>query len=67
MSTRSTTLTGDARQAAAADCREYYEAGNSVREVARRFGFSYGKALNLLQEAGTAFRDKSGQPRKQAG
>ena len=66
MSTRSTILTGQARAAAAADCREYYEAGNSVRAVARRFGYSCGKAHQLLAEAGTTFRGRDGQPRKQA-
>ena len=61
MSTRSTILTGDARQAAAADCREYYDAGNSVRGVAARFGYSFGKAYELLTEAGTVFRARNGK------
>lgn len=64
--TRSAPLTGRARAAAAADCREYYEAGNSVRSVADRFGRSYGSTHQLLVEAGTQFRGKDGQPRKQA-
>ena len=66
MSTRSTILTGQARAAAAADCRKYYEAGNSIRDVARRFGYSFGKAHTLLREAGTEFRGRDGQPRKAA-
>lgn len=64
--TRSIALTGDARAAAAADCREYYEAGNSVRGVANRFGRSYGATYVLLCEAGTQFRDKQGRARKAA-
>ncbi|MEU1273048.1 helix-turn-helix domain-containing protein [Streptomyces sp. NPDC005799] len=61
-----TKLTGQARQAAAQDCREYYEAGASVRSTAARFGRSYGVTYLLLQEAGTVFRDKLGRPREAA-
>lgn len=60
----STILTGHAREAAAADCRELYDAGSSIRDVARRFGYSFGKAHTLLREAGTEFRGRDGQPRK---
>jgi transposase len=67
MSTRSPVLTGTARTAAAQDAREYYEAGNSVRGVARRFGRSYGTAYKLLAEAGTVFRDRQGRARKAVG
>lgn len=66
MRTRSPILTGDARQAAAADCREYYDAGNSVRGVANRFGYSYGKAYELLTAAGTVFRARNGKYPKAA-
>lgn len=64
--TRSTVLTGSTRRAVAADCREYYEAGNSIRGVANRFGRSYGAVHQLLVEAGTTFRGKDGKPRKAA-
>lgn len=59
-----TKLSGQARTAAAQDCREYYEAGASVRSTAERFGRSYGTTYLLLREAGTPFRDKLGRPRK---
>jgi transposase len=64
--TRSEPLTGPDRAAAAQDCREYYEAGNSVRGTAHRFGRSYGTTYQLLVEAETTFRDKQGRPRKAA-
>lgn len=59
-------LTGPDRAAVAADCRELYEQGSSVRSVAARFGRSYGVTHALLVEAGTTFRDKLGRPRKPA-
>lgn len=66
MASYNTILTGEDRVAAAKDCRDYYDAGNSVRGVATRFGHSYGRAYELLKEAGTQFRDRNGRPRKAA-
>ena len=66
MSTRAPALTGPDRTAAAQDARDYYEAGNSVRGTARRFGRSYGVTYQLLVEAGTTFRDRQGRDRKAA-
>jgi len=62
--TRNESLTGRARTAAAADCRELYEQGCTVRSVADRIGRSYGVAHKLLVEAGTTFRARNGKPRK---
>jgi hypothetical protein len=66
MSTRAPALTGQDRAAAAQDCRDYYEAGNSIRGVAQRFGRSYGTTYKLLAEAGTTFRDRQGRARTAA-
>ena len=57
--TRSAALTGKVRAAAAADCRELYEQGASVRAVADHFGRSYGCIHRLLVEAGTEFRPRN--------
>jgi hypothetical protein len=59
-------LTGQARTAAAEDCRELYEQGSTVRSIAHRIGRSYGVAHKLLVEAGTTFRARNGKPRKAA-
>jgi hypothetical protein len=67
MYTRAPVLTGPDRAAAARDCRDYYEAGNTVRGTAQRFGRSYGVTYALLREAGTTLRDKQGRPRKAGG
>lgn len=64
MSTRNPNLTGDARKAVAADCRELYDQGATVRSVARRIGRSYGVTHKLLTEAGTTFRGRDGLTRK---
>jgi hypothetical protein len=62
--TRSDALTGQARTAAAQDCRELYEQGSTVRSIAHRIGRSYGVTHKLLREAGTTFRTRNGKPRK---
>lgn len=62
--TRSENLTGEARTAAAEDCRELYEQGSTVRAVAARIKRSYGVTHKLLVEAGTTFRARNGKPRK---
>lgn len=64
--TRSAALTGEARTAAAEDCRELYEQGCTVRSIAARIKRSYGVTHKLLVEAGTTFRARDGKPRKAA-
>lgn len=64
MRTRNPALTGDDRTAVAEDLAALYRAGSSIRDIAQRTGRSYGVVHDLLTEAGTQFRDNSGQPRK---
>lgn len=66
MSTRAPALTGSDRQLIADYCAELYRAGSSIRGVAARISRSYGCTHQLLVEAGTTFRDKTGRPRKAA-
>jgi transposase len=49
-----TTATVTANQAAA-----LYSAGNSVDEVAKELGITYGKARKLIAESGTGIRNTS--------
>lgn len=59
-------LTGTDRTITAADAKALYEQGCTVRSVAARIGKSYGVTYQLLTEAGTTFRDRTGRTKKQA-
>jgi len=55
------TKIGPADRPAARDAvATLYRNGASVRQVARRFGLSYGLAHRLLTEAGVTFRSRGG-------
>ncbi|MFE7928363.1 helix-turn-helix domain-containing protein [Streptomyces sp. NPDC057456] len=54
-------LQGKKRRKTAAQLREKYEAGCSVRSVADGAELSYGTAHRLLREAGTVMRDRAGR------
>lgn len=51
-------LFGPDRPKVAADLRARYEAGDTIRAVAKAAGISYSAGRNLLIEAGTVFRPK---------
>jgi hypothetical protein len=53
-------LTGTAREDTREDMRADYEAGDSIRVLAREYGCSYGLSHRLLQEAGTTMRSRGG-------
>lgn len=61
---RATYLKGEARLAARAKAKRLYEAGATIRAVAREMGRSYGGAYKLLVEAKVTFRARGGGLRK---
>lgn len=60
---RNPNLTGDTRTAVAADLAERYQAGASIRTIARRTGRTYGTVHRLLNEAGVTLRTRGGDQR----
>ena len=56
---------GPAREALAAEVKEAYAGGMTIRQVAEDFGWSYGRVHRILVESGTAFRPRGGAPRTQ--
>jgi transposase len=60
---RNRVLTGDERKAIAARVAPRYEAGASIRAIARREGRSYKVVRLLLLEAGVTFRPRGGDMR----
>ncbi|WP_443050874.1 helix-turn-helix domain-containing protein [Streptomyces sp. H27-D2] len=58
--TRSPRLTGPARAAAAAQLKEIYEAGATIRQIAHRTHRSYGGVRALLVSARVPFRGRGG-------
>lgn len=59
-------LKGDARLKLAADLKQQYEAGATIRELAEDIGYSFGAVANLLYAAGTRMRPKGFQPKTAA-
>lgn len=53
--------TGARRQAFAERLRAEYYAGNSIRSLVRKTGYSYGTVHNLLVQADTKFRPRGGR------
>ncbi|MGK2309207.1 helix-turn-helix domain-containing protein [Cutibacterium sp. V947] len=60
MVTRAPRLVGEARQAMAEELAGRYNAGASIRSLARESGRSYGLVQKLLREAGVKFRPRGG-------
>src|SRR5215471_76704 len=56
-------VTGEARQRLAADLKERYAEGGSIRMLARETGRSYGFVHKMLNEAGTNLRGRGGTAR----
>ncbi|MFF3159933.1 helix-turn-helix domain-containing protein [Streptomyces sp. NPDC057910] len=56
-------VTGTARTTLTARVKTAYEAGASVRAIARTEGCSYGLVHCLLSEAGVTFRPRGGNHR----
>jgi hypothetical protein len=55
----------DGRQATAAELKDRYEAGLSIRHLAAQTGRSYGTTRRILADAGTTFRPRGGDRRPQ--
>lgn len=63
-STRAAYLKGEARTTAIAEARRLYEAGATIRSVAREMRRSYGGARSLLVEGKVVLRGRGGgQPK----
>ncbi|MGY4907658.1 helix-turn-helix domain-containing protein [Streptomyces sp. 900116325] len=57
-------MAGPARDQVAAELKERYEKGNSVRSIAEATNRSYGGVHRLLADAGVTFRSRGGEMRK---
>lgn len=57
-------ITGTSRDAFAADLRQQYEGGQSIRALAAHTGRSYGFVHRMLAESGVALRGRGGATRK---
>jgi Helix-turn-helix domain len=53
-------LSGNDREAVAADLLEQYRAGSSIRQICHRSGYSIGRVRRLLIGAGVEFRSRGG-------
>jgi predicted transcriptional regulator len=60
-------VTGDDRGKLAADLKEKYESGQSIRLLAESSGRSYGFVHRILSESGVTLRGRGGATRKKAG
>ncbi len=59
-------VTGDDREKLAADLKEKYEAGQSIRLLAESSGRSYGFVHRILSESGATLRGRGGATRRKA-
>ncbi|MET8276196.1 helix-turn-helix domain-containing protein [Streptomyces sp. NPDC079189] len=57
-------MAGPARDQVAAELKERYEKGDSVRSIAEATNRSYGGVHRLLADAGVTFRSRGGETRK---
>ncbi|MET8413159.1 helix-turn-helix domain-containing protein [Streptomyces sp. NPDC005195] len=57
-------MAGPARDQVAAELKERYEKGDSVRSIAEATNRSYGGVHRLLADAGVTFRSRGGEMRK---
>ena len=57
-------VTGDERGRLAADLKEKYESGQSIRLLAESSGRSYGFVHRILSESGVSLRGRGGATRK---
>ncbi len=57
---RNRRLTGEARVRLAAEMREAYDAGASIRAIAESTGRSYGSVKRMLDESETRYRSCGG-------
>ncbi|MFJ8345100.1 helix-turn-helix domain-containing protein [Streptomyces sp. NPDC094153] len=55
---RNPALTGDERRIVATEFAQMYQAGASIRAIARQTGRSYGAVHKLLADAGVQFRPR---------
>ena len=63
---RGTRVTGTDRSKLAADLKNRYDAGESIRSLATATGRSYGFIHRILTETGVALRGRGGAPKKAA-
>lgn len=61
---KGTRVTGDERGKLAADLKEGYESGQSIRLLAEASGRSYGFVHRILSESGVALRGRGGATRR---
>lgn len=59
-------VTGDDRSSLAADLKDKYERGESIRVLAESSGRSYGFVHRILSESGTSLRGRGGATRRKA-
>jgi len=59
-------VTGDDRGRLAAELKEKYEGGQSIRVLAQSSGRSYGFVHRILNESGATLRGRGGATRKKA-
>ena len=59
-------VTGDDRGKLAADLKEKYEGGQSIRLLAESSGRSYGFVHRILTESGATLRGRGGATRKKS-
>lgn len=55
-------LTGEERQRVAADLRDRYDAGATIKQLCKETGRSHGGITILLREAGTQMRPRGTRP-----
>jgi hypothetical protein len=61
---KGTRVTGEDRSRLAADLKDRYDAGESIRSLAVSTGRSYGFIHRMLTETGVALRGRGGATRK---
>jgi hypothetical protein len=59
-------ITGDERGTLSDELRQQYEAGRSIRAIAKDTGRSYGFVHRVLQESGATLRGRGGATRRSA-
>ncbi len=59
-------VTGDERGQLAADLKEKYESGQSIRLLAQSSGRSYGFVHRILSESGVTLRGRGGATRRKS-
>lgn len=64
--TKGSRIAGEQRSQLAAQLRQRYEAGASIRSIADETGRSYGFVQGLLKETGAALRGRGGATRGQS-